>query len=95
MYFRWVLGTVTRYLRCTKRLTGGANSPFVWGSFTRYDSKSTLITTNTVYKKWTHIFNNDSILASAILDRLLHHCETIIIEGKSYRTQKEEVPINR
>jgi DNA replication protein DnaC len=61
----------------------------------RCEKKSTVITTNTVYKKWAHIFNNDATLTSAILDRLLHHCETIIIEGKSYRTQKEEVPINR
>ncbi|NLB55650.1 MAG: ATP-binding protein [Lentisphaerae bacterium] len=53
------------------------------------------MTSNTVYKKWTHIFYNDATLISAIFDRLLHHCETIIIEGKSYRTQKEEVPINR
>ncbi|NLX14486.1 MAG: ATP-binding protein, partial [Phycisphaerales bacterium] len=29
--------------------------------------------------------NNDSTLTSAILDRVLHHAETIIIEGKSYR----------
>jgi DNA replication protein DnaC len=31
------------------------------------------------------MFNNDSTLTSAILDRVLHHAETIIIEGKSYR----------
>lgn len=61
----------------------------------RYERKSTVITANTVYKKWAHIFNNDATLTSAILDRLLHHCETIVIEGKSYRTQKEEVPLNR
>ncbi|MFO7535426.1 MAG: ATP-binding protein, partial [Kiritimatiellia bacterium] len=30
-------------------------------------------------------FNNDATLASAVLDRLLHHAETVVIEGKSYR----------
>jgi DNA replication protein DnaC len=31
------------------------------------------------------IFNNDSTLTSALLDHLLHHAETVLIEGKSYR----------
>jgi hypothetical protein len=30
------------------------------------------------------IFNNDSTLTSAILDRVLHHAETLVIEGESY-----------
>jgi DNA replication protein DnaC len=32
-----------------------------------------------------YLFNNDSTITSAILDRLLHHAETVLIEGKSYR----------
>lgn len=51
----------------------------------RYERGSTIITTNRVYKKWPEIFNNDSTLTSAVLDRLLHHAETIVIEGKSFR----------
>lgn len=51
----------------------------------RYERGSTVITTNTVYKQWARIFNNDATLTTAILDRLVHHCETITIEGKSYR----------
>src|SRR5690606_18567355 len=51
----------------------------------RYERGSTVITTNRVYKKWPEIFNNDSTLTSAVLDRLLHHAETVTIEGKSYR----------
>ena len=35
-------------------------------------------------EKWAEIFNNDSTVTSAILDRLLHHCEPVVIEGKSY-----------
>lgn len=51
----------------------------------RYERGSIVLTTNKVYKHWPSIFNNDSTLTSAILDRVLHHAETIIIEGKSYR----------
>ena len=51
----------------------------------RYEQGSMVITSNRAYKDWPGIFNNDSTLTSAILDRLLHHAETIVIEGKSYR----------
>lgn len=51
----------------------------------RYENGSTVITTNRVYRKWPEIFNNDATLTSAVLDRLLHHAETVVIEGKSYR----------
>jgi len=51
----------------------------------RYEKASTLITTNQPYKSWARIFNNDATITSAVLDRLLHHAETVVIEGKSYR----------
>ena len=56
----------------------------------RYERVSTVVTSNRVYKNWSGIFNNDSTLTSAILDRLLHHAQTIIIEGKSYRTREAQ-----
>jgi len=43
------------------------------------------ITSNRAFSDWPEIFNNDSTLTSAILDRLLHHAETVLVEGKSYR----------
>ena len=58
----------------------------------RYERGSTLITTNRVYKQWGGIFNNDSVPTSALLDRLLHHAETVLIEGKSYRS-KDQVEV--
>jgi len=58
----------------------------------RYERGATLITTNRVYKQWASIFNNDAVLTSALLDRLLHHAETVRIEGKSYRS-KDQVEI--
>jgi len=55
----------------------------------RYERAPLVITTNRAYKHWSQIFNNDSTLTSAILDRVLHHVDTVIIEGKSFRTQAE------
>lgn len=54
----------------------------------RYERGSTIITTNRPYKKWPAIFNNDATLTSALLDRLLHHAETVVIEGSSFRMKK-------
>jgi DNA replication protein DnaC len=51
----------------------------------RYERGSTIITTNKAFKQWPEIFNNDSTLTSALLDRLLHHAESVVIEGPSYR----------
>ena len=51
----------------------------------RYERGATLLTTNRSYKQWAGIFNTDATLTSALLDRLLHHAETVLIEGKSYR----------
>jgi DNA replication protein DnaC len=55
----------------------------------RYETGSTIVTTNQPYKSWPKIFNNDSTLTSAVLDRLLHHAETVIVEGRSYRMKDQ------
>jgi DNA replication protein DnaC len=54
----------------------------------RYERGAIVITTNRVFKEWPEIFNNDSTLTSALLDRLLHHTEAVVIEGDSYRMRK-------
>ena len=51
----------------------------------RYEQAPTLITTNRIYNEWAVTFANDAALTSAVLDRVVHHCETILIEGESYR----------
>jgi DNA replication protein DnaC len=51
----------------------------------RYERGSIAITSNKAFKQWPTIFNGDSTITSAVLDRLLHHAETILIEGSSYR----------
>jgi len=55
----------------------------------RYETGSTIVTTNQAYKNWAKVFNNDATLTSAVLDRLLHHAETVVIEGKSYRMKDQ------
>ena len=55
----------------------------------RYERGAIVITTNRAYKHWSEIFNNDSTLTSALLDRLLHHAETVVIEGKSFRMKDQ------
>jgi DNA replication protein DnaC len=58
----------------------------------RYEHGSTLITSNRAFKEWPKIFNNDSTLTAALLDRLLHHADTVVIEGKSYRMKDKLEP---
>jgi DNA replication protein DnaC len=55
----------------------------------RYERGSIIITSNRPYKKWHEIFNNDAIMTSAALDRLLHHADTIQIEGQSFRMKDQ------
>ena len=55
----------------------------------RYERGSILLTTNKPFKQWAGIFNNDNTLASAVLDRLLHHARTVIVEGPSYRMKEQ------
>lgn len=50
----------------------------------RYEKKSTIITTNQPLSKWGEVFN-DNTIATAIIDRLVHHSSVIKITGKSYR----------
>ena len=50
----------------------------------RYESKSILLTSNRPVAEWGMIFG-DPTVATAILDRLLHHCTPVTIMGDSYR----------
>lgn len=50
----------------------------------RYEQGSTILTSNTSFSEWGHLLGNE-VLATALLDRLLHHAEVISIPGKSFR----------
>lgn len=53
----------------------------------RYEHSSTIITSNKGFTEWQELFG-DAVIASAILDRLLHHCRVINIKGHSYRLRE-------
>jgi DNA replication protein DnaC len=54
----------------------------------RYERGSMLITTNQVVTQWGVVFGDD-VLAAAILDRLLHHSHTLMIQGESFRLKQK------
>lgn len=54
----------------------------------KYEKSSTIITTNLAFSKWPDVFV-DPILTNALLDRLLHHCSVININGPSYRLKDQ------
>jgi len=53
----------------------------------RYERNSTIFTSNKSFGEWGEIFN-DTVIASAVLDRVLHHCTTVNIRGESYRLKE-------
>ena len=55
----------------------------------RYERGSMLVTTNQLVTQWGAIFG-DEVLATAILDRLLHHSHTLLIKGESYRLKQKK-----
>jgi DNA replication protein DnaC len=54
----------------------------------RYEKGSLLVTTNQRVSEWGIVFG-DEVLATAILDRLLHHSHTLVITGESYRLREK------
>jgi DNA replication protein DnaC len=56
----------------------------------RYESGSIVITTNRPFRDWGKIFDVDNTLATAMIDRLMHHGEAIVIQGESYRTKDND-----
>ena len=50
----------------------------------RYERGSMIITSNKSFTEWGSVLGDD-VLATAILDRLLHHCDVLAINGPSYR----------
>jgi len=56
----------------------------------RYEKSSTIITSNKGFTDWQELFG-DTVIATAILDRLLHHCKLINIKGRSYRIHRHDL----
>ena len=54
----------------------------------RYERGSIILTSNKSYAEWGHVFG-DPIIATAILDRLLHHSTMLNVKGESYRLKEK------
>jgi len=54
----------------------------------RYERASLIITSNKSFLDWGEVFN-DPVLATAVLDRLLHYATTLNIKGESYRLKEK------
>ncbi|QGF24998.1 AAA family ATPase [Raineyella fluvialis] len=59
----------------------------------RYERGSLIITSNKSFVEWGSVLG-DEVLATAILDRLLHHCDVITINGPSYRLKDHHALVN-
>lgn len=53
----------------------------------RYGRRPTLVTSNLTFAAWGELLG-DEVLASALLDRLLHHAEVVAMNGRSYRMRQ-------
>lgn len=51
----------------------------------RYETGSIIMTSNKAFGKWAEFMNNDDAVASASLDRMLHHCHILSLQADSYR----------
>jgi DNA replication protein DnaC len=56
----------------------------------RYESGSIVVSTNRAFRDWGAIFDVDNTLATAMIDRLMHHGEAIVIQGDSYRMKDKD-----
>ena len=58
----------------------------------RYESGSIVLTTNRAFREWGTLFDVDNTLATALIDRLMHHGEALLIKGDSYRMKDKDNP---
>lgn len=56
----------------------------------RYETGSIVLSTNRPFREWGQLFDMDNTLATALIDRLMHHGEAIVIQGDSYRMRGKD-----
>jgi DNA replication protein DnaC len=56
----------------------------------RYETGSIVLTTNRPFREWGALLDLDNTLATALIDRLMHHGEAIVIQGESYRMRGKD-----
>ncbi len=60
----------------------------------RYERGSIVITSNKSIREWPDMLAGDDVLTTAVLDRLLHHCHVVQMDGRSYRLKDIELGLN-
>src|SRR6202047_4501088 len=68
-------------------VTSGGGNLFFQLVNARYEKGAMILTSNRGFSEWGHVFG-DPVVATALLDRLLHHATVIQIEGASYRLRE-------
>jgi DNA replication protein DnaC len=56
----------------------------------RYERASLIVTSNKVFGRWGEVFGDD-VVATAMIDRLVHHAEVIALKGDSYRLKDRDL----
>jgi IstB-like ATP binding protein len=56
----------------------------------RYDVGSIVISTNRPFREWGKLFDADNTLATALIDRLMHHGEGIVIQADGFRIKDKD-----
>ncbi|MFL5288064.1 MAG: IS21-like element helper ATPase IstB [Rhodopila sp.] len=56
----------------------------------RYETGSIVLSTNRPFREWGTLLDTDNTLATALIDRLMHHREAIVIQGESYRMRGKD-----
>lgn len=56
----------------------------------RYERKPLIVTTNKPFQEWSDVFPNATCIVT-LLDRLIHHADVTVMEGKSYRVRESEL----
>lgn len=57
---------------------------------TRYESGSIVLTTNRPFRDWGQILDQDNTVATAMIDRLMHHGEALVVKGETYRNPQNK-----
>jgi DNA replication protein DnaC len=55
----------------------------------RYEKRSLVLTTNLPFSEWPTIFPN-AACTTALIDRIVHHADVLVLEGDSYRRREAE-----
>ena len=57
----------------------------------RYEQASLIVTSNKPFSTWGEIFGDEAV-ATAMIDRLVHHATILALKGDSYRLKDHDIP---